>query len=213
MMNILNQSNFQLLRTQVYEHLREELRNQNLKPGMFVTINQLSEKLGINRTPLRDALLQLQVEGFVTFLPQRGIKINVLSEQDLEHIYEVLGALDSRALLSVFDQITSQHIEKMKAINKEMIDTEAKDEDSVYFELNDAFHNVYLDLSNNKLLLHQLSILRQRLFKFGSQGAWIKKIQPLNYKEHIQLIELIEAGDAHKTADFVRDIHCSVNWD
>ncbi|MBU0464396.1 MAG: GntR family transcriptional regulator, partial [Proteobacteria bacterium] len=57
------QSNFHLLRTQVYEHLREELRKQNLKPGMFVTINQLSQQLGINRTPLRDALLQLQVEG------------------------------------------------------------------------------------------------------------------------------------------------------
>ena len=211
-MKILNQTNFQLLRTQVYEHLREELKHQNLKPGMFVTINQLSEKLGINRTPLRDALLQLQVEGFVTFLPQRGIQINVLSEQDLEQIYEILGALDSRALLSVFEQITPQHIEKMKAINEEMIATEARDEDSAYFELNDAFHNVYLELSTNRLLLNQLSILRQRLFEFGSKGAWIKKVQPLNYKEHLQLIELIEAGDAHKAADFVRDTHCAVNW-
>ena len=58
------QNNFHLLRSQVYEHLRVELRQQNLKPGMFVTINQLSQELGINRTPLRDALLQLQVEGF-----------------------------------------------------------------------------------------------------------------------------------------------------
>ena len=87
---------------------------------MFVTINQLSQQLGINRTPLRDALLQLQVEGFVTFLPQRGIQINELSSEDLNNIYEILGALDSKALLSVFSRITSEHIEKMKQINEEM---------------------------------------------------------------------------------------------
>ena len=90
-MEIPFQSNFHLLRTQVYEHLREKLKNQNIKPGSFVTINQLSSQLGINRTPLRDALLQLQVEGFVTFLPQRGIQINELSRKDLEDIYEILG--------------------------------------------------------------------------------------------------------------------------
>jgi len=135
------QPNFQLLRSQVYEHLREELKNQTLKPGMIVTINQLSEKLGINRTPLRDALLQLQAEGFVTFLPQRGIQINELSPQDLEDIYEVLGALDSRALLSIFDQITPAHIERMKNINKEMYQTVTTSSTNVYFDLNTAFHS------------------------------------------------------------------------
>ena len=212
-MKMMNQPNFQLLRSQVYNHLREELKCQNLKPGMFVTINQLSENMGINRTPLRDALLQLQVEGFITFLPQRGIQINEVSEQDIEHIYEVLGALDSRVLLSVFDQITPRHLEQMKAINEEMFLTVTKDEDAIYFDLNNAFHSVYLDLSSNTLLLNQLSILRQRLFEFGSKGSWIKKVRQLNYKEHIKLIELIEKGDGHKAADFVRDTHCCVNWD
>jgi DNA-binding GntR family transcriptional regulator len=206
------QSNFQLLRTQVYEHLRGELKRQNLKPGMFVTINQLSQQLGINRTPLRDALLQLQVEGFVTFLPQRGIQINELSSKDLEDIYEVLGALDSKALLSVFDNITRDHIDRMKQINDEMYQMVQGDETNRYFELNTAFHSVYLNLSSNDMLLSQVNIIRQRLFDFGAKGDWIEKVRELNYTEHLTLIQLIEQGNAKAAADFDRDVHCVINW-
>ena len=207
------QNNFQLLRSQVYEHLREELKSQNLKPGMFVTINQLSQELGINRTPLRDALLQLQVEGFVTFLPQRGILINEISPKDLENIYEVLGALDSRVLFSVFEQITPEHIEQMKQINKEMYKTVADKKFNKYFDLNSEFHNVYLNLSTNAMLLSQINIIRQRLFDFGTKGDWIEKIRELNYTEHLRLIELIEQGNAKKVSDFIRDVHCFINWE
>ena len=207
------QSNFQLLRTQVYEHLRKELKNRNLKPGMFVTINQLSKQLGINRTPLRDALLQLQVEGFVTFLPQRGIQINELSKHDLENIYEVLGALDSRALLSVFDKITPAHIEQMRQINEEMVQCVSDKDFNRYFDLNTEFHNVYLNLSTNEMLLSQVNIIRQRLFEFGAKGEWIEKVQKLNYLEHLKFIELIEQGNAKVVSDFMRDIHCCINWE
>ena len=207
------QNNFQLLRSQVYEHLREELKSQNLKPGMFVTINQLSKELGINRTPLRDALLQLQVEGFVTFLPQRGILINEISPKDLENIYEVLGALDSRVLFSVFEQITPEHIEQMKQINKEMYKTVADKKFNKYFDLNSEFHNVYLNLSTNDMLLSQINIIRQRLFDFGTKGDWIEKVRELNYTEHLKLIELVEQGNAKKVSDFIRDVHCFINWE
>jgi DNA-binding GntR family transcriptional regulator len=212
-MKMRTQNNFYLLRSQVYEHLRRELRKQNLKPGMFVTINQLSQQLGINRTPLRDALLQLQVEGFVTFLPQRGIQINELSNKDLEDIYEVLGALDSRALLSVFDKITPGNVEQMKKINEKMYQTCSSNKDiSKYFDLNNAFHNVYLKKSKNKFLLDQLSILRQRLFDFGAKGDWIAKVREMNYREHLEFISLIEEGDAKAVANFLRDVHMVINW-
>ncbi|MCG8564572.1 MAG: GntR family transcriptional regulator [Desulfobacterales bacterium] len=208
------QNNFQLLRSQVYEHLRTALRYQSLKPGMFVTINQLSKELDINRTPLRDALLQLQVEGFVTFLPQRGIMINELSRQDREDIYQMLGALDSSVLASVFPRLTPDHVQQMRSLNHEMYDTCTSPEDrNTYFDLNARFHGVYLNLSDNQLLLNQLDILRQRLFDFGAQGSWIQKVRELNHQEHIQLMELMEDGQAHGAAAFIRDTHCVMNWD
>jgi len=111
-----------LLRSQVYEYLRNELKEGNLKPGMFVSINQIMKNLDLSRTPLRDALLQLQTEGFVTFLPQRGLRINELSQQDIEDMYEMLGALDSRVLLSVFPRIGTTEIDTMKALNQRIME-------------------------------------------------------------------------------------------
>jgi DNA-binding GntR family transcriptional regulator len=207
----LDLSNHELLRTQVYEYLRTELREGNLKPGKFLSMNQLQGQVGISRTPLRDALLLLQAEGFVDFLPQRGIRINELTQQDIENMYEILGALDSRALISVFDRIGDREIEEMKKINEEMAKNLGDHEFPRYWDLNTAFHGVYLNFSSNAPLLNQLSIVRQRLFAFGKED-WSLKMKRMNYSEHLKMIELIERGDAIGAANFMRDVHCAINF-
>jgi len=178
---------------------------------MFVSMNQVMKTLGISRTPLRDALLQLQIEGFVTFLPQRGIRINELTQQDIEDIYELIGALDSRALLSVFDRLGTWEISQMKRINEEMLANISEAHFSHYWQLNTAFHHVYLDFSSNLSLINQLNILRQRLFEFGKKD-WNPKMREMNYNEHLGMLDLIEKKDAVGAADFMRDVHCIINY-
>jgi DNA-binding GntR family transcriptional regulator len=202
----------QLLRTQVYEYLREALRRGDIRPGMFISINQLVKELGMSRTPLRDALLQLQTEGFVTFLPQRGIRINEITDQDLVDIYEMLGALDSRALLSVGEQLGSKEVSRMKKINERMLQVIDNKGFGNYFKLNTDFHDVYLDLSTNLPLIKQVNILRQRLFEFNYNPEWLEKVPRLNYTEHLTMIDLIEKGCYREAAEFMRDVHCSMNW-
>ncbi|MGC8490236.1 MAG: GntR family transcriptional regulator [Syntrophobacteraceae bacterium] len=211
MNTLANPSNSQLLRSQVYEHLRKELRSRRLQPGSFVSMSEFGKELGMSRTPLRDALLQLQAEGFVTFLPQRGILINELSQQEIEDLYEVLGALDSRGLLSVFAQIGPEEVQRMKIINEQMLEAVSDISFHQYFDLNTEFHNVYLHFSRNGLLLNQINILRQRLFDFA-KARYVENICMLNYQEHLQLIELIAESRAKEAADFLRDVHCSINW-
>jgi DNA-binding GntR family transcriptional regulator len=173
---------------------------------MFVSINKMVENLVISRTPLRDALLQLQVEGFVTFLPQRGIKINELNPQAIEDIYEVMGALDSRVLISVFDKVSPGDVAKMREVNERMLLAAQKRDFYNYWELNSEFHGVYLNLSTNNLILYHLNILRQRLFGFGEIN-WGNKLITLNYNEHLKIIELIRKGSAKKAANYIRDVH------
>lgn len=210
--SLSNQPGTSLLRTQVYEYLRRELREENLKPGMSVSMNELISSLGISRTPLRDALLQLQNEGFVTFLPQRGIRINELTRKDIENMYEMLGALDSRVLLAVFDRIGSREIDQMKQINDEMGKNLEAQNFPRYWNLNTAFHNVYLSLSENQLILKHINILRQRLFEFGKKD-WSLRRKHVIHKEHSTLIDLIEKGDGVGAADFMRDVHTILDLD
>jgi len=210
--NLNNSNSFgSLLRSQVYEYLRTELKEENLKPGMFVSMNQIMKNLGLSRTPLRDALLQLQTEGFVTFLPQRGIQINELSQQDIECMYEMLGALDSRVLLSVFPRIGTAEIEKMKKLNKQMLGKISDFNFNRYWDLNTAFHNIYLNLSSNAPVLKQINIIRQRLFEFGKKD-WSRKMREMNHAEHLTMIELFKKGRAIEAADYMRDVHCVINW-
>ena len=196
---------------QVYEYLRNALKEGNMKPGMFVSINQIMKNLGLSRTPLRDALLQLQTEGFVTFLPQRGIQINELSQKDIEYMYEMLGALDSRVLLSVFPVVGTTEIEKMKKLNQDMLENISDSNFSRYWDLNTAFHNTYLNLSSNIPILHQINIIRQRLFEFGKKD-WSRKMREMNYNEHRTMIALFEKGNAIEAADYMRDVHCVINY-
>jgi hypothetical protein len=63
------------------------------------------------------------------------------------------------------------------------------------------------------MILSQLNILRQRLFEFGSKGEWIEKVRMLNYTEHLTLIDLIDKGMVKEVCDFIRDVHCCVNWE
>jgi len=173
---------------------------------MFVSINKMVENLGLSRTPLRDALLQLQVEGFVTFLPQRGIKINELNLEEIENIYEVMGALDSRVLISVFDGIGQKELDRMGKINEQMLLAAEKKDFYRYWELNSKFHGVYLNLSKNYLILYHLNILRQRLFGFG-EIDWGNQLIEMNYREHVKIISLISQGNPEKAAKYIRDVH------
>ena len=191
--------------------MRNELKEGKLQPGMFVSINQIMKNLNLSRTPLRDALLQLQTEGFVTFLPQRGIRINKLSQQDIEDMYEMLGALDSRVLLSVFHSVGHTEFEKMKEVNQEMMENISDSSFSRYWDLNTAFHNTYLDLSSNIPILNQINIIRQRLFEFGKKD-WGRKMREMNHAEHLVMIELFEKGNAVEAADYMRDQHCVINY-
>ena len=85
--------NIKSLKEQVYEYLREQMRTGDILPGSVIDMEETSKKLGVSKTPLRDALLQLEMEGFVSIIPRRKVVVNVLSIQDIKNYYEIIGAL------------------------------------------------------------------------------------------------------------------------
>ena len=97
----------------------------------------------------------------------------------------------------------------METINQEMITNISQDQFNHFWELNTAFHNVYLNLSSNHIVLDQLSVLRQRLFEFGKKD-WTRKMRELNHLEHLTIIDLIKKERAVQAADYIRDVHCVI---
>jgi DNA-binding GntR family transcriptional regulator len=200
--------NTKSLREQVYEYLRDEISNRKLLPGATININEISRQLGISKTPLRDAIIQLEIEGFVTILPRRGVTVKKLTLQEIKDSYEIVGALEGSIILNNFDKIDRYHISRMEKLNTRQIKAVNRKEYDDYYKLNLEFHNVFLDLSENKSLKSIVRPYKQRLYDFPRRG-YIEEWELNNCKEHDQFIGLIKKKDRTGAAEFLRGVHWS----
>ena len=199
------------LREQVYQFFWQEMQSGILAPGASINLNEISSKLGISKTPLRDALIQLETEGFVTILPRRGVIVNKLPLHEVKSCYEILGALESSVISSVFDKIRTSHIEQMEDLNTEQIKALNYGEYEHYYRLNLAFHDVFLNLSDNDLLKKILAPIKRRLYDFPRRD-YIKEWEMINIDEHNRLITCIKKGNRIGAASIIKDEHWNFDY-
>ena len=196
------------LRQQVYDYLRSEMQAGHLLPGSFIKLKEISERLGISKTPLRDALIQLECEGFVTILPRRGVLVNKLTIDDIRNVLEILGALESAVIYSVFDRFGPAHLNRMKQLNQEMREAIEAERFDDYYRLNIEFHDVFLNMSDNTMLRHIALPFKQRLYDFPRR-TYIKEWELINCDEHDRFIEHIEKGERDQATDLMKNSHWS----
>lgn len=200
---------FKSLKDQVYDYLRLQLQRGEILPGSVINIDISSKKLGISKTPMRDALLQLEMEGFVTILPRRGVVVNPLTGKDIRNYFQVIGALESTAIIATQDAIGAADIKNMKKLCDDMKKALAKDNFDLYYEKNLEFHDVFLNLSNNPVLKKTVETLKKRLYDFPRPKTFIKEWEEILITEHEKLIELIAQEKFIEAANFMRDVHWS----
>jgi len=201
--------NVKSLKEHVYEYLREQMRTGKILPGSVIDMEETSGKLGVSKTPLRDALLQLEMENFVTILPRRKVVVNVLAESDIRDSYEIIGALESMALLEAFDRILEPEIEAMQTLNNAMKEAIAAGNFDLYYEKNLAFHNTFLDLCGNGSLVKIVNTLKKRLYDFPRSKGFVKEWEEASIGEHQALIDLIRSGRREEASNHIRDVHWS----
>jgi len=200
--------NMQSLREQLYQHLRTEMETGNLAPGVTINVNAISQELGISKTPLRDALIQLEAEGFVDILPRRGVIVRKLTIQEVKDFYEIIGALEAVVVQDVFDLLRSSHIQALKRLNEEQRRAYSQQAYERYYRLNLEFHGIFLNLSDNHYLQKILLPMKQRLYDFPRQ-SYIDEWEQRNMEEHDRFIACIETGDQSGAADLMRTVHWS----
>jgi DNA-binding GntR family transcriptional regulator len=201
--------NIKSLKEQVYDYLREQMERGEIRPGAVINMEDTSRELGVSKTPLRDALLQLESENFVTILPRRGVVVNVLTLEDIKRYYEILGALESAALLSCCSRIKKIHIDQLKALNAKMSQAIARDDFNSYYQDNLNFHSIFLDLCENDLLKKMVNNLKRKLYDFPRQQGFVKEWELESIEEHAKIVELIEKGKSQEASNYIRDVHWS----
>jgi DNA-binding GntR family transcriptional regulator len=197
------------LREQVYDHLRQLLNRGELRPGAFLDLDALETRLGVSRTPLRDALLQLESEGFVTILPRRGVQVRALTRDDVRHLYGIVGALEGAALLAAPPRLGPAEAGALRRLNREMKQAVDAGDFDRYYERNLAFHDVFLDRCDNERLVRLVRTLKQRLYDWPRRRGFVKAWELASVREHAAFARLVAKGEARAAADHLRDVHWS----
>lgn len=195
-----------LLREQVYTYLREKIASGDLSPGASINLSALSKELQVSSSPLRDAMIQLDLEGFVKITPRRGIIVKPLTFEEIRDLYQVIGALEVSVFHEVFDLLDGEKSAEMQRLNDAMKKGLAAGNHEKHYYLNRDFHNVYLDLSKNNQLRSIIHPLKERLLDFRKRQYDVEW-ELLKCGEHQLIIDAIKARDVTETARVTREIH------
>jgi DNA-binding GntR family transcriptional regulator len=207
---ITTQNNWSL-RKEIFDYLVGQIENGNLKPGSLINVRQLTEELNVSRTPLREALAQMEVQGLVTIMPQRGVMINILTYDDLLDLFEIIGALESQVALTVSDRISDAKIDAMERCNRKMLTAIEKGKNREFHETNIQLHKIFLDLSPNRELTQYVGNLKLRLFGFALK-SYRDRFKRAIVEEHDVFLYLLREGKGKDASDYLKEVHWQFNY-
>lgn len=198
------------LRDVVFDHLRDAILDGILKPGERLMEVQLAEKLGVSRTPVREAIRKLEIDGFVEMIPRRGAQVSELSIKDVEDVLEVREALEGLAAYLAAAKIKPQEINELKKAYKGL--KKSVDEKNVQeiVKWDSKFHDILLSASGNPRLIKVNSVLIEQVHRFRKsyvEDTTTAKYILVSHKKILDAIEDQNPDKARKTSEeHIREI-------
>lgn len=193
----------------VMDYLKNQLNIGAIKPGEEININALSEILGVSRTPIREALIQLAKEGFIETVTRRAFKINKLSLNDIQDIYQVVGILEAEASRMAVDKITPKDISFLEELYIGMKKSLEINDFKTYLDLNFQTHLTIAGYCNNPVLLDTVRKLKERLYEFPQILINIPEWEKELMEDHCRMIEHLKNKDKKGLANLIQNLH----WD
>ena len=191
------------LREVVFNTLRQAILKGELKPGerlMEIALEELREstigkKLGVSRTPIREAMRKLELEGLVVMIPRRGAQVANITEKDLNDVLEVRITLENMAIEKACANMTDADIRKLEQA-AEVFQTSTAEGDLVKMAEADVnFHEVIYEAADNKRLMQVLNNLREQIYRYRVE--YLKEDESRNrlVKEHEKITRAIKERD------------------
>lgn len=194
------------LREVVFNTLRQAILRGELKPGERLMEIALAEKLGVSRTPIREAMRKLELEGLVVMIPRRGAQVANITEKDLNDVLEVRITLENLAIEKACSNMTEEDIRALEAAAKEFEHT-FEDGDLVKMAEADVnFHEAIYRAADNERLMQVLNNLREQIYRYRVEYLKEEETRKLLVKEHDEIYEAIRNRDV-KTAQEISYQH------
>jgi len=193
------------LREVVAETLREAIVSGTLRPGERLMEIQLAEELGVSRTPVREAIRKLELEGFVVMIPRRGTYVADLSIKDINEVFEIRTALDVLAAGLAVERITEDELEQLERLLVEIGELIEGDDIDKIVEVDSQFHDVLYRASRNDRLVGIINNLREQFTRFRSISIQYPGRMQKSVEEHRRLVEAIASRDTDLAQQLARE--------
>lgn len=186
------------LRGRVFNRIREDILKGKYKQNEALIEKKISEELGVSRTPVREALRQLELEGLVISIPNKGVIVSGISSKDIEDIYIIRSLIEGLSAKWAAQNITPEQITELEEIVYLSEFHLSKGHLDQLYELDNRYHEKLYESSNSRILRHVLSDFHhyvQRVRKASLSSAERAK---KSIAEHKAIVEAIKQGDYQK---------------
>ena len=185
----LNMDAYLPLRDVVFNTLREAILKGELKPGERLMELQLAAKLGVSRTPIREAIRMLEQEGLAVTIPRKGAEVAKMTEKDMEDVLQIREALDELAAKIACEQISEEQLEELVATMHEFEESTKTDNVKKIAEADVMFHDIIYQSTGNPKLVNMLNNLREQMYRYRVEYLKDENNYPTLMKEHKDIVE------------------------
>ncbi len=192
------------LRELVCEHIREAIINGVFAPGERLMEIQMADEMGVSRTPVREAIRKLEMEGFVVMIPRRGTYVSNMSIKDIYEVYEIRTSLDILAAGLAAERINDDELEELQRLLVQVGHAIDSGDREKVLEADIAFHDVLYKASRNERLRNIINNLREQITVIrGVSMSYPGRLKDTQ-EEHRLLVESIAARDVEKSQEAAR---------
>lgn len=192
------------LRELVCETIRQAIIDGTFSPGERLMEIQMADEMGVSRTPVREAIRKLELEGFVVMIPRRGTYVADISIKDITEIYEIRTSLDVLAAGLAAERITDEELETLNRLLVEIGQYIADKNMEKIVEADTAFHDVLYQASRNERLCSIINNLREQLTGIRGRSMSYPGRLIETMDEHRSLIDSIASRDVERAQEAAR---------
>lgn len=154
------------LRDVVFKTLRQAILKGDMVPGERLMEIQLAKKLGVSRTPIREAIRKLELEGLVTMVPRKGAEVAGITEKNLRDVLEVRRALEELAIELACERIHEDMVTELVAAERDFKDATAGSDAIKIARMDEKFHDIIFQATENDKLVQMLNNLREQMYRY-----------------------------------------------
>lgn len=193
--SIMTEYQYMPLRDVVFHTLRRGIMQGDLKPGERLMEIKLANRLGVSRTPIREAIRMLELEGLVVMIPRKGAQVAEITEKDLKDVLEVRMGLEELAVKFACQRITEEQLDNLYHASRKFEEAVKREDLTELAQADVDFHDLIYKATGNERLVQLLNNIREQMYRYRVEYLKDEEIRGSLVREHDTLLENLRQRD------------------